>query len=92
MHLRYRWRSRPDIAALETQLDALRSELIRLRSDLTHKAGYAATLELVVKQRSQTIDELAGKLEQARAQCRRLDEEAESYAAMVQRGPLRERY
>jgi len=83
MHLRYRWRSRPDIAALETQLDALRSELIRLRSDLTHKAGYAATLELVLKQRTETIDQLNARLEQARVQCQRLDAEAEHYFQML---------
>jgi hypothetical protein len=54
-----------------------------LRRDLTNKAGYAATLELVLKQRTQTIDDLVGKLEQSRAQCRRLDAEAERYYQML---------
>jgi hypothetical protein len=64
-------------------LAAARSEIVRLRSDLTNKAGYAATLELVLRQRTQIIDDLVGKLEQSRAQCQRLDAEAERLAEMV---------
>jgi hypothetical protein len=81
--LSYRWKSRPNIAPLEQALAAARSEIVRLRSDLTNKAGYAATLELVLRQRTQIIDDLVGKLEQSRAQCRRLDEEAENYFQML---------
>jgi hypothetical protein len=77
---------------LEQTVEQLRADNVRLRRDLTNKAGYAAKLELALKQRHETIDALNGKLEAARAQCRRLDEEAECYAAMIQRGPLRERY
>jgi chromosome segregation ATPase len=83
MLLRYRWKSRPDVAALETQLDALRSELIRLRSDLTNKSGYAAKLELALRQRTQTIDALRSRIEQLQQRNRDLDAECEHLADMV---------
>ena len=70
MHLSYRWRSRPDAAALERNVDELRTVMIQLRHELTNKTGYAATLELVLKQRTQTIDDLRGKLDQLRASMR----------------------
>jgi len=82
----FRWRTRPDIAQLEHEIDALKTVVIRLRQDLTNKTGYAATLELVLKQRTQTIDDLVGKLEQSRAQCRRLGAEAENYFRMLAAG------
>jgi len=61
---------RPDAAALERNVDELRTVMIQLRHELTNKTGYAATLELVLKQRTQTIDDLRGKLDQLRASMR----------------------
>ena len=58
----------------EKENDQLRTDNVRLRRDLTNKTGYAAKLELLLRQRTQTVDELVGKLEQARAQNRRLSE------------------
>ena len=92
MRWNYHWRASPAVEQLELAINQLRADNVRLRRDLTNKTGYAAKLELVLHQRLETIDALNAKLEQARAQCRRLDEEAEWYAAMIQRGPLRERY
>jgi len=86
MHLSYRWRSRPDAAALERNVDELRTVIIQLRHELTNKTGYAATLELVLKQRTQTIDDLRGKLDQLRAVNARLDAEAERLCEMVRLG------
>ena len=83
MHLSYRWRSRPDAAALERNVDELRTVIIQLRHELTNKTGYAATLELVLKQRTQTIDDLRGKLDRLRAVNARLDAEAERLCEMV---------
>jgi hypothetical protein len=88
MNWNYHWRTRPDAAALEHLVNQLRTTVIQLRHELTNKEGYAATLELVLKQRTQTIDDLVGKLEQVRAQNRRLDAEAERLAAMVARPQL----
>ena len=86
MHLSYRWRSRPDAAALERNVDELRTVIIQLRHELTNKTGYAATLELVLKQRTQTIDDLRGKLDRLRAVNARLDAEAEKLCEMVRLG------
>ena len=77
MNWNYRWQTRPDVTPLEHAIDQLRTENIRLRRDLTNKTGYAAKLELVLRQRTQTIDRLNDKLEQVRAQNRRLDAECE---------------
>ena len=77
---------RPDAAALERNVDELRTVIIQLRHELTNKTGYAATLELVLKQRTQTIDDLRGKLDQLRAVNARLDAEAERLCEMVRLG------
>jgi len=73
----------PGAAALERNLDELRTTVIKLRHELTNKEGYAATLELVLRQRMERIDQLNGQLEQVREQNRRLDAEAERLAEMV---------
>ena len=78
-NLSIRWRSRPDIAPLEQELDRLRMDVIQLRRELSNKTGYAATLELVLKQRTQTIDNQQGTIDRLRALATRLDAEAEAY-------------
>jgi hypothetical protein len=83
MPLNVRWRTRADLAKLERNIAELRSELVRLRNDLTTKTGYAATLELVIKQRTQTIDNLNSKVEQLRAVNARLDAECEHYFQLL---------
>jgi hypothetical protein len=85
-NLSIRWRSRPDAAKLERSIDELRTTVIKLRREVETKTGYAATLELVLKQRAETIDQLNARLEQSRAQCRRLDQECENYFRMLQTG------
>ena len=85
-NLSIRWRSRPNAAKIERNIDELRTTVIKLRHQLTNKEGYAATLEFVLRQRAETIDQLNARLEQSRAQCRRLDEECESYFKMLSAG------
>ena len=46
-----------------------------------------AVAELVLRQRLETIDQLNGKLEQSRAQIRRLDQECEHLVEMVRLSP-----
>jgi len=82
-NLSIRWRSRPDIAPLEQELDRLRMDVIQLRRELSNKTGYAATLELVLKQRTQTIDNQQGTIDRLRALAARLDAEAEHYFRML---------
>jgi hypothetical protein len=79
----YRWRAHPGAAKLERNIEELRTAVIQLRHQLTTKTGYAATLELVLRQRAETIDQLNARLEQVREQNRRLDAEAERLAEMV---------
>ena len=78
-----RWRSRPNVAKLEQNIDQLRTTVIKLRRDLTNKSGYAAKFEAVLRSRTERIDELANTVATLRDQNRRLDEEAERLAQMV---------
>ena len=79
----FRWKTRPDIAQLEQTVDQLRTELIRTRRQLTGKQQYIDRLKFLVQQRSTTIDDQRGKLEQSQAQIRQLDEEADHLAELV---------
>ena len=83
---KYRWRAHPGAAALEHTVDQLRSENIRLRDQLRAKQTALGGLELALQARHETIDALNARLEQSRAQCRRLDEECENYFKMLQAG------
>jgi len=85
------WKFKP-LNDVEKANAALRTELIKLRRELQTKQTQVGGLKLALQQRNERIDQLQGQVEAARAMCRKLDEEAECYAAMVQRGPLRERY
>jgi multidrug resistance efflux pump len=92
MSWKYHWRTHPGVNKLEQTVNQLRMDNIRLRQELQTKQTQLGGLKLALHQRHETIDQLNAQLEQARAQCRRLDEEADGYVAMIQRGPLRERY
>jgi len=87
MLLRYRWRSRPDAAELERNVDELRTVIIRLRRDLTNKEGYADRLEVLLRARTERMDELANTIATLREQNRRLNEEADHLAEMVRMSP-----
>ena len=85
------WKPRP-LSELEQAIDRLRIENIKLRREIESKQGHMGRLKVLLHQRSDTIDELHGRIEQLQERNRRLDEEAESYVAIIQRGPLRDRY
>ena len=72
MKFNYHWRATPAVEQLERHIDELRTTVIRLRREVENKAGYAAKLELVLRQRTETIDALNARLDQSREQCRRL--------------------
>jgi hypothetical protein len=84
----YRWRSRPDAAAQERNIDQLRSVIIELRREVATKTQYASRLEFLLRERLTRIDVLTSKLEQARAANQRLDQECERLVAMVQLSPF----
>ena len=83
MKFNYHWRATPAVEQLERHIDELRTTVIRLHREVENKAGYAAKLELVLRQRTETIDALNARLEQSREQCRRLDAECENYFRML---------
>jgi hypothetical protein len=84
-HLSYRWRSHPGAAQLEQALDRSRMDNIQLRRQLTRKTNFANGLQLALAERCGRIDELNAKLEQARAQNRKLDEENDHLVESVYR-------
>ena len=63
--------------------DGLRSEIVRLRHDLANKQGHVGRLEVLMRERSERIDELNGKIDQLREQNKRLDAENEHLLEMV---------
>jgi len=83
MSWNYHWRTSPAVSVLEQTIDQLRMDNVRLRHELRTKQTQLGGLKLALQQRHETIDALNGKLEAARAQCRRLDAGAERLAEMV---------
>jgi hypothetical protein len=87
MSWNYHWRTSPAVSVLEQAIDQLRTENIRLRRDLTNKTGYAGRLEVLLRSRTERIDELANTVATLRDQNRRLNEEADHLAEMVRMSP-----
>jgi len=78
-----RWRSRPNVAKLERNIDQLRTVIIQLRRDLTNKEGYADRLEVLLRARTERMDEQANTIATLREQNRRLGEKADHLAKMA---------
>ena len=76
---------KPTPAELKLKLenDGLKTTIVCLRRDIESKQGAVGRLEVLMRERMERIDELNGRLEQARAQNRRLDEENERLVEMV---------
>jgi hypothetical protein len=68
---------------LEQENNALRMTICGLRRELTDKEGYVSRLQFLLRERLTRIDDLNGKLEQARAQIRKLDEENNHLAELA---------
>ena len=79
----YHWRTAPAVEQLERHIHELRTTVIRLRREIKNKQGHVGRLTILVQQRSNTIDDLRGKLEQSRQQIQQLNEEADHLAALV---------
>lgn len=82
---------RPKPTRIELQLrqenDGLRTSICCLRREIENKEGAVGRLEILLRERLAKVDELNAKLEQARAQNRRLDEECERLVEMVRLPP-----
>ena len=83
MFLPRRRSSIAELHLLQKENDGLRTEIVKLRHELTNKQGYAERLEVLLHERMERIDDLNGKLEQAREHNKRLKAEAEHLAAIV---------
>jgi len=77
-----RLRPRP-LEPVERQLDQLRTEVVRLKHDLAGKAQFVDRLQFLLRRRTETIDDLTGRLEQARAANEKLDAECEHLAQLA---------
>jgi hypothetical protein len=71
-----------DALQLKRENDGLRTTILCLRRELTDKQGHVQRLEVLLCSRPHKIDELYAKLEQARAQNRKLEAEAAIFAAI----------
>jgi chromosome segregation ATPase len=76
------WKPRP-LEPLEQENNTLKTTIVCLRRELTDKEGHVGRLKFLLHERLTRIDDLNAKLEQARAQIRKLDGECEHLAEMV---------
>jgi len=76
------WKAKP-VSILQRENDNLKTTICLLRRELENRQGAVGRLELLVHERTARIDELTGKLEQARAQNQRLDAECEHLTEMM---------
>ena len=72
MHPRHRQPTRAELHLLLKDNDGLRTEIVRLRHQLTTKEHYAGRLECLLHERLTKIDELNGQLEQLRLKNKQL--------------------
>jgi hypothetical protein len=72
---------------LERENDTLKTIIVCLRADVRNRENQIHRLELVLRQRSERIDELTGKVDRLRDQNRKLDEENEHLCEMVRLSP-----
>jgi len=70
------------VVPLERENGALRTTICCLQRELTDKEGHLGRLRFLLSERLRKIDDLNGKLEQARAQLRKLDSECEHLAEL----------
>ena len=66
--------------------DGLRTTIVCLRREIENKQGAISRLEILLRERLTRIDELNGKLEQARQQNRKLQQECERLATLIAAG------
>jgi hypothetical protein len=76
------WKSRVT-SPIERELDQLRTEVVRLKHDLAGKERFLDRLQFLLRRRTETIDDLNGKLEAARAANQKLDAECEHLAELA---------
>jgi regulator of replication initiation timing len=68
---------------LQKENDALRTEIVKLRHELTTKKHYAERLEVLLRERMERIDELYATIDQLRERNKRLEAEADHLATII---------
>jgi len=63
--------------------DGLKTTIVCLRRELENREGHVGRLHVLMRERTERIDELNDKIEKLRAQNKRLDEENEHLVEMV---------
>jgi hypothetical protein len=88
--MKQNWTSRAEVirrlsqvVPLERENNELKTAICCLQRELTDKEGYVSKLKFLLRERLTRIDDLNGKLEQARAQIQKLDGECEHLAELV---------
>jgi hypothetical protein len=76
------WKPRP-LEPLEKENNELKTTIVVLRREVEIKEGHVGRLQFLLRERHNKIDDLNAKLEQARAQIRKLDGECEHLAELV---------
>ena len=71
------------VLPLERQCEALKTENVCLHTELRHQQDFVSRLKFLLRERLTRIDDLNGRLEQARAQIRKLDEENDHLAELA---------
>jgi exoribonuclease R len=77
------WKLRKAGKAAARECEALKTQLVILRTDMQTREGQIRKLELVVRERNQRIDQQAATIDQLREQNKRLDAENDRLAEMV---------
>ena len=83
MHPRHRQPTRTELQLLLKENDGLRTEIVRLRHQLTTNQHYAGRLECLLHERMERIDQLVAQVDQLRLKNKQLDKEAEHLAAII---------
>jgi hypothetical protein len=71
------------VLPLERQYEALKTENVCLHTELRHQQDFVSRLKFLLRERLTRIDDLNGKLEQARALIRKLGEENDHLAQLA---------
>jgi len=71
------------LSDLEREKHALQMAVLKLRQQLETKQQYAGRLEVLLHQRTETIDAQRATIDRLRDQNKQLESEAEHYADMI---------
>jgi chromosome segregation ATPase len=80
----YRWKTPGNVSLLEQNIAELRTELIKLRHEVSNKEQYIGRLKMLCHERTTRIDNLRATIEDLRAANQKLDAEADHLVQLMQ--------